>query len=71
MSMFGLIALALVATGLMRAYAGRSRQRREVDCRHTDDPSAAEKRRSATGYAAPRRRPARHHLREGRRALCR
>jgi hypothetical protein len=71
MSMFTLTALALVATGLARAYAGRSRQRREIRCRHTDDPGAAEERRSATGYAAPRRSPVRHHLRHGRRATCR
>jgi hypothetical protein len=71
MSLVTLTALALAATGMTRRYAGRWTRRRELPFRHTADPSPAEERRSTSGYVAARRRPARPHLRHGRRASCR
>jgi hypothetical protein len=71
MSMVTLTALALVATGMTRMYAGRWTRRRELHCRHTHDPSCAGERRPRTGRVVARRRPAHHHLRRGRRAFCR
>jgi hypothetical protein len=71
MSMVTLTALALVATGMTRMYAGRWTRRRELHCHHTGDVSPGENPRSTTGYVAARPRPAHHHLRRGRRAVCR
>jgi hypothetical protein len=71
MSMVTLTALALAATGMTRRYAGRWTRRRQLPFRHTAELSPAEERRSTSGYVGAHRRPARHRLRQGRRASCR